>query len=95
MRLSALEFGHGLCNGSKEVLLNGTECLELVSKVSGTSRLILDELVDQTIGNASKSSLTLLVLVLVLLDDCMESAYTRIILLGSAFDLLRICSSLK
>ena len=69
MRLCALELGHGLRNGSEEVLLNGAECLELVGKVGRANGLILDELVDQTIGDASESCLTLLVLVLVLSDD--------------------------
>lgn len=65
-RRGGLELGHVLSEGAEEVLLDGAERLELVGEVGGTRGLVLDELIDQTIGDGGQRGLTLLELVLVL-----------------------------
>lgn len=52
--------------GGEELLLHRAQSLELVGEVGGTGRFVLDELVDQTVGDAGEGGLALLELILVL-----------------------------
>ena len=61
-----LELGHALRHGGEELLLHRAQGLELVGEVGGSRRFVLDELVDQTVGDAGEGRLALLELILVL-----------------------------